>query len=320
VTFLPVSVVVATRDRPQGVRRLLSSLGEQRLDSSLYEVIVVDDGSRISVGESCDADRAGAPVRIFHHESSRGPAAARNTGWRAARGELVAFTDDDCHADPAWLEALLDAWAGQEDVVVQGRTRPDPDWSGPVPPLGYTMDVAGPDGLYETCNIAYPRRLLERVGGFDESYRRPCGEDLDLGMRAVSAGARLIFAGDAVVFHDVRSPGLRGSIRRAWMWRDAVRVLADYPQLRKILYARVFWKRSHALLVAALAGSAAVTASRRAAPAAAAAPYLASLTSGHGRWRRGLRSLRWAPAQLAVDLAELAAMVAGSAKQRILML
>jgi glycosyltransferase involved in cell wall biosynthesis len=310
-----VSVVVATRDRPEHLRRLVESLAEQSLEPSRFEVILVDDASS---GDAFPGEPpAGVQLRVIRHPASRGPAAARNTGWRAAAAPLIAFTDDDCVASPQWLEAVVAAGAGNGEVILQGRTEPaEPSQ---VRPLSKTMEVSGPNGLFETCNVAYPRALLERVGGFDEEFRHACGEDVDLASRAIAAGGRPAFSAEALVRHAVHQPGLRGTLRSTIYWTDAVRALKRNPETRAMLHQRVFWKPTHPRLLLAAAG--AVVAARTRRPwlaAVAAAPYLAHYRRVYGG--SPLAAARWLPAHLAVDACEIGTMVAGSVRHRTLML
>src|SRR5436190_680605 len=98
-------------------------------------------------------------------------AALREQTLAAERFEVI-VVDDDCVPTAGWIEALLDAAGGDEAVVVQGPVAPSPEQRAAVRPLSHTIQVQGPDRLLATCNIAYARALLDRLGGFDESYRR----------------------------------------------------------------------------------------------------------------------------------------------------
>jgi glycosyltransferase involved in cell wall biosynthesis len=315
VTQPEVSVVVATRDRPEHLRRLVDSLAEQSLDPSRFEVIVVDDASNGDPLPGVAPE--GIRLRLIRHPASRGPAAARNTGWRAAGAPLIAFTDDDCVASPRWLEAVLSGAGGNGEVILQGRTEPAD--RAQVRPLSKTMEVNGPNGLFETCNVAYSRTLLERVGGFDEEFRHACGEDVDLASRAIAAGGQPAFSGDALVRHAVHQPGLRGTLRSTIYWTDAVRALKRNPETRAMLHQRVFWKATHPRLLLAAAGVVLAARTRRPWLAAiAAAPYLAHYRRVYGG--SPLAAARRLPAHLAVDACEIGTMVAGSVRHRTLML
>jgi glycosyltransferase involved in cell wall biosynthesis len=307
-----ISVVVPTHNRAAGLTRLVEALTAQTLDRERFEVIVVDDGSQPP--QRVDGD--GLLLRVIRHESPRGPSAARNSGWKAARAPLVAFIDDDCTPTASWLGAFLAAADGDADwLIVQGPVVPAPDQRSELTPLSHTINFPGPHPLFVTCNIAYSRALLERVGGFDESFRNACGEDVELGTRAVKAGAATRYAERAEVHHEVRQLGLRALARQTFKWTDAVKVASLHPELREMMLAGVFWKRTHPLLLLAIAGA---LTRRPVLAAAAAAPYLDHYRRVYAR--PGSAFARALPTHVAIDLCEIATMVAGSVRHRTLML
>jgi GT2 family glycosyltransferase len=218
--------------RPERLRALLHALAGE-------DVVVVANGATSEVQDVI----AAAGVRCVRLEPNRGPAAARNAGWRACDGEYVAFTDDDCLPAPGWLAALRTQAA--PGVVVQGRVAPLPEEAHRVGPFARTVIVDAQGPFFHTANVLYPRALLEAVGGFDESYARVAGEDTDLGWRAMEAGAQVRFAPDALVWHAVTELGWRGLARDAARWGTAVRLVKRHPGLRAHFHHRIFWKRSH---------------------------------------------------------------------------
>jgi glycosyltransferase involved in cell wall biosynthesis len=246
-----VSVVVPTHNRPARLGHLLAALRAQTLEYEHFEVLVVDDGSSADTAlllESVEGD-GGLQLRVIRHESSRGPAAARNSGWKAARGGLIAFTDDDCAPGPGWLSEGLRAHQPAPGSIVQGRTVPDPGEQDRLGVRSRTVRVDSLGPQYETCNVFYPRRLLEELDGFDERFGpAPAAEDTDLAWRALAAGAGAVFAPDAVVFHGVETLTVRQSLRFAMRWSAAMRIFADHPGARSMLYRRVFWNVWHYLL------------------------------------------------------------------------
>jgi glycosyltransferase involved in cell wall biosynthesis len=247
-----VSVVVATRNRPGRLERLLDSLRAQTLDRDHFEVIVVDDASDDSTPSLLEreAERGDLDFRTLTRRSPGGPARARDEGWRAARGSLVAFTDDDCTVDPGWLAAGVAAASLRPGAVVQGRTDPDPAERDRLGPFSRTVEVHDLGPYYQTCNIFYPRELLERVGGFDsDAFRGPGGEDTDLAWRAIAAGAETVFAPEAQAYHAVAHLGPLGRLRVAARWGDTIGIFARHRALRaEHLTYGVFWKGTHYLL------------------------------------------------------------------------
>lgn len=194
-----VSVVVAAYQAAATLPRLLAALAAQAPQRPL-EIVVVDDGSADDTAAL--AERAGARVL---RQANAGPAAARNRGWRAARGNVVLFTDSDCVPRPDWTARLSAAVDGGYEVAggTYGIANPG-HWLAETiqaeiawrhARFGRELDFAG------SYNFAATRRALEAVGGFDESYPAPSGEDNDLSYRLRDAGFRIRFARDAVVDH-----------------------------------------------------------------------------------------------------------------------
>lgn len=251
-----ISVVVPTRNRRDRLAALLRSLEEQTLPRDRFEVLVADDASEDGTAEllsELSENGLGLQLRTVRRDVPQGPSAARNAGWRAARGEVVAFTDDDCEADPNWLRALVSS-PSFGDRVQQGRTEPIPRELPRTSLFTRTIEVTQLGPYYPTCNVAYPRRLLEELGGFDEEHPSPGSEDTDLALRAFESGADVEYLDDARVFHAVNEYGPLGKLRWALHWSNAMWILGRHPSLRRELVLGVFWKRSHALLFLALIG------------------------------------------------------------------
>jgi glycosyltransferase involved in cell wall biosynthesis len=200
-----VSVVVPTKDRPEKLRRCLASLRRQGA-----ELVVVDDGSAEVERVARIAREAGAElVRL----EGRGPAAARNAGVAAAGGTVVCFTDDDCEAEPGWVEALAGPLRGGSVECAAGRTVVAPDalpadraWQAIADHLQREASVPGSPspGFAATCNLACSRQLLAEIP-FDESFPIAAGEDRDWAARAAARNAAPRFVPEAVVVH---RPGL----------------------------------------------------------------------------------------------------------------
>lgn len=254
---LRVSVVVSTRNRAQRLGLLLEALRGQTIQRTSWELVVVDDASTDATQKllAHERERGDLNLRPLRRDVQAGPATARDEGWRAARGEWVAFIDDDCEPSEGWLAAGLEACGEGDDRFVQGRTLPNPRDKASFGPFSRTIKVPQLDPHFHTCNIFYRRELLERLDGFDtESFGlEPGGEDSDLAWRAIAGGARPLFSPPALVFHAVSDLGPVGKLRVAARWTTPMKAYAMHPNLRRSVFIHgVFWKREHLWLTAAL--------------------------------------------------------------------
>jgi GT2 family glycosyltransferase len=312
-----VSVVIATRDRPARLAAALQALRVQTIGGERFEVIVVDDGSGAETQDLLAPIGEGVPrVQVIRLAGS-GPAAARNAGWRAARAPLVAFTDDDCEPTPTWLEAILDAAVASPEAIVQGATEPIPRESELLRrPFSRTRSIDRRNPWFATCNIAYPRDLLERLNGFDERFPEALGEDTDLGWRALELGAAAEFAPGAVVHHAVEDLGAAGYMRHALRGADAVYAFRRHPGLRaEALRHGVF--RNPSLERLALAAAGLLLARRHRAAALLALPYARNLL---GRSMASDAGPLLVPYLLAYDLVQAYTSLRGSIRHRRLVL
>ena len=200
-----VSVVVPTWRRPAMLTRCLAALVRQTLAPQRYEIVVCDDGpdeaTRTLVERVADAHRARAlQVRYVPVTATQGPAGARNAGWRAARGETIAFTDDDTIPDARWLEAGLAAMADGACAASGAIVVPLPER-----PTDYEFDASGlARAEFATANAFVRKDALIAVDGFDERFTSAWREDSDLQFSLLAAGGRIVSALDARVVHPVR--------------------------------------------------------------------------------------------------------------------
>lgn len=197
-----ISVVVPTYRRPELLSRCLTALLQQTMNPAAYEVIVVDDGHDDATRTLVQRLRrmGGMPaLRYIRPEHGRGPAVARNAGWRAARGSLVAFTDDDTIADRRWLAEGEAAMAHR--VAMCGRVVVPPLQEPPTDHELMTRGLASAE--FVTANAFVRRDALQRVGGFDERFKRAWREDSDLQFRLARLG-EVARVGVATVVHPVR--------------------------------------------------------------------------------------------------------------------
>lgn len=208
---IQISVIVPTCRRVDLLRRCLAALREQDFERSRYEVIVADDAGSAETRRVVDEyARGGMKVAYVPVIGRHGPAAARNAGLRLARGEIIAFTDDDCVPAPNWLRegasVFVDGIVGASGkLVVPLPLRPS-DYEANAARLQYSQ--------FATANCFYRRPALVKVGGFDENFTVAWREDSDLFFRLLKGQMRLTEASSAVVVHPVRPASWGVSVRQ----------------------------------------------------------------------------------------------------------
>jgi glycosyltransferase involved in cell wall biosynthesis len=189
-----VDVVIPTFKRPEALANCLEALSEQTLAPASIEV--VDDS-----------------------DTDYGPGISRNIGWKKGRGRYVAFIDDDCIADPSWIETIQRVLSENEIGGVEGGiTTTDKD--------GQIIDFNPPNRFkwdrFKTANMAVKRDVLVEIGGFDERYFLH-REDTDLAWRVIDAGYKMAWVPECVVHHP-EPIGIHGAVYGA------------YPRSEQLLY------------------------------------------------------------------------------------
>ena len=196
-----VSVVIPVYNGSRTIRATVECLLRQ--SHRPHEIIVVDDGSTDGTAEVLKV--FGEGVRVISKPNG-GPASARNSGARAATGDFVAFTDGDCLPDVGWLEHLLRGFDAPEVAGVGGviRRADEGPLSEYVDLIGLFDPGRGEDGTISylaTGNACFRRGALLEAGLFDETFRKPGGEEPELGAKIRKLGYVLKAVEDAVVLH-----------------------------------------------------------------------------------------------------------------------
>lgn len=201
------SVVIPTCQHPALLLKCLDALGRQRLARDQFEIIIVDDGNSSSIATAVAlftrqvAQSGGAlEVRYLAQPQQRGYAAARNRGWKAARGRVVAFTDDDCLPQPDWLFAALTSFRRGAQVVTGQMRLTMPGDSSQCDAKTLYVET----GEFTSANCFCRKSALERVGGFEEAFDSAWREDSDLQFSFIRSGIPISQCPEAVVVHPMR--------------------------------------------------------------------------------------------------------------------
>jgi GT2 family glycosyltransferase len=194
------SVIIPTYHRNDLLAKCLDCLIPeiQTLPAEQYEVIVTDDGFETTAEEMI---KNHYPWVKWLAGKGKGPAANRNNGAKFARGEWLAFTDDDCLPDTQWLEAYAEAMDNRPDYqVFEGRTYVDR----PQKSLAEISPINESGGHLWSCNFSINKKLFEVLGGFDERFPYAAMEDVEIQFRLKKAGHSFSFVKSASVCHPWR--------------------------------------------------------------------------------------------------------------------
>jgi glucosyl-dolichyl phosphate glucuronosyltransferase len=243
---MKITVILCTYNRCQSLLKALESVAVSTFDDAVeWEVLVVDNNSRDQTRKVAEEFCHRYPGRFrYLFEPQQGKSYALNAGIREARGDVLAFMDDDVTVEPTWLQNLTAPLNDQRWAGVGGRIRPEQGFSPPR-----WLAINGPHGMggvlalfdrgdkageldwapYGT-NMAFRRTMFEKYGGFrtdlgpTPSSEIRC-EDTEFGRRLLAAGERLYYAPSAVVYHCVPKNRLHKKYFLTW-WFDFGRALA----------------------------------------------------------------------------------------------
>lgn len=201
------SVIIPTRDRPQQLSRCLASLAALDYRHDCFEVLVVDDGSVQPLDPVVAEWSSQLQARLLAQPNA-GPASARNRGAREARGNYLAFLDDDCQVAPAWLRGFANAHASAGEVL--GGASRNGILQRPcsiasqflVDYVCQWLAVHQPAlAFFPSNNFAVTKEDFHRIGGFSEEFPLAGAEDREFCYRWLRKGGRLRFVPNAVVEH-----------------------------------------------------------------------------------------------------------------------
>lgn len=207
-----VSVVIPTFSRPAAIRSCLAALLKQTFPGDQFEIVIVDDGSPVptelgDVGASKGSDPNHPEIRVVRQDNA-GPGAARNRGVREARGQLIAFTDDDCLPLPDWLRVLVAAVDEAPQTLVGGATfnglanQIFSETSQLIVNMSYDHYNANKQAarFFASNNWLCSKQQYLEIGGFDVNFRA-ASEDRDFCDRWLAAGWQMQWATEANIEH-----------------------------------------------------------------------------------------------------------------------
>jgi cellulose synthase/poly-beta-1,6-N-acetylglucosamine synthase-like glycosyltransferase len=220
-----VSVIIPAYNAEGTIARCLTALTGQSYPNDSYEVLVVDDGS---------ADKTGSIAQSYSvnyiRQENQGPAAARNRGARAARGDIILFTDADCVPDKDWLREMLKPFKQPEVVAVKGAYgNRQKSLTARFAQLEFEerfellRKVKFID-MVDTYSAGFRKEIFLQLGGFDTSFPVANNEDTELSYRMSKLGYKMVFNPQAIVYH-LNHPDSIIKYARLKFWRGYWRLI-----------------------------------------------------------------------------------------------
>ena len=203
-----ISIVIPTYNRPDKLAECLESLTKLEYPRDSYEVIVVDDGSKMSLESVVENFNNQIEITLLKQPNA-GPATARNTGAKQAKGEFLAFTDDDCKPAPDWLNKIAACFAKKPDCLIGGKTinilSENPFSTASQELINYLYSYYNRDPeqatFFASNNIAISKQRFHEIGGFDTTNPRAAAEDREFCDRWLQYGNQMIYVPEVNVYH-----------------------------------------------------------------------------------------------------------------------
>lgn len=230
-----VSIIIPTYKRPMLLKRCLEALISQDFPANEFEIIVVTDGLDDETNNMLADDRLFdffQNIFCYSLPFKKGPAAARNAGWRIAKGDLILFTDDDCIPSVHWITNYYNAFQfyGECEIALTGKII--------VPlsaaPTDFELNTANLETAeFVTANCACTKSCLEMVNGFDEAFTMAWREDSDLEFKFLKENIPIKKIEEAVVIHPARKAAWGVSLKEQRKSMFNALLFKKHPQLYK---------------------------------------------------------------------------------------
>jgi glycosyltransferase involved in cell wall biosynthesis len=219
-----LSVVIPTYNRLHLLKRTLASLLTQDIAPESFEVLVVSDGSTDDTHDYLNTFCQKHPFSKWTMQQNQGPSSARNFGLSQVKSPLIAFTDDDCLADPGWIQSILDMFNTQPNILgMEGKTVTIPEETTPL-----THQLEGSGQCYATANVAYRREALQEVAGFDPAFFYG-NEDVDVAWRVMEQGP-VVYNEHMVIIHPPLPRTLYKFIRKPETYGVEILLYKKHPE------------------------------------------------------------------------------------------
>jgi len=254
---IEISAVICTYNRANLINKALDSLLDQTLKKNLYEIIVINNNSNDATKKVLERYFSDNELIRYFSEPKQGLSFARNKGWHKAKGQYIAYLDDDAIASVGWLKGIIRAFENSQPKPAAVGGKVIPIWGGTVPDwinekfflnqltvhdLGISHFLEGNEWLVGT-NMSFDRDILEYLGGFNTELGRKgknllSNEETELRERCYAIGKLFFYSNEIPVQHSISAEQLKRKWfirRRFWQGVSECYSKEKSPTLKQVL-------------------------------------------------------------------------------------
>ncbi len=222
-----VSVIIITKNHSTYLPRCLDTILNQSYKN--FEIIIIDHNSSDNTAEIIQSYKS-EKLKYFFYTKKKNIAAVRNFGIEKSKGDYIFFTDSDCMVTKNWIEEGMNILVKNEVGGVEGKTVAEHQNFGAS--QHFVENYSG--GQYQTCNIAYKKKILIDCGMFNEKYSIAY-EDVDLAIR-IKKNSSIVFNSDMIVFHQLVKWTIKGIILNSLRGREKVMLVKEHEYFKLLKF------------------------------------------------------------------------------------
>ncbi len=232
-----ISIILSAFKRPDLLQHALSAIASQDFPSEKWELIVIDDASLEANRMTVESFRKKIKNLIFLSPGHQGSAKARMNGFAVARGEVLAFTDEDTIPQKDWLTEISKAFQKHSRAVgIEGFVHTDAQRA-----LFSNAPSNQSGGIYLGCNTHYRKAIIDRVGGYDPDYYF-WREDTGLAFKALTQG-EIVFVPEVKMYHPAKTISSFSILRNLRLAKDDFILLRHFP-MKTIGFLKNEWMKN----------------------------------------------------------------------------
>jgi len=234
-----ISVVIAAYNAANTIEKCINSVLMQEYPQELVEIIVINDGSKDNTAEIVSKMAYQHKSIKLINQKNMGPGGSRNTGIKAATGDIICILSSDTYADKNWMKNIATIFSEDPKIgVIQGPILP---YKEITIPFYHIFSIKAPNWNFPTAAIAYRASAVEEAGKYFDAELSHYGDDTDIAWRILNKGYTSKWLPETTAYHDIIPKRFWSEIKASKDGHRLVLLFKKRPELRKYLRLGVFW-------------------------------------------------------------------------------